>query len=149
MSAEPARQRERRPARSRRRTVAASERTAIAIGGAAGAYARVLVDQLVGPSGGGWPWATFSVNVAGAFLLGYFTARLLERLPPSTLRRPMLGTGFCGALTTFSTLQLELLDLLRSGHLLLAAAYAVVSVVAGLAALLTAIWLVRRARISA
>ena len=138
---------DRRRERPRRRTMAASERAAIALGGAAGAYARVLVDQLVGPAGGGWPWATFSVNVAGAFLLGYFTARLLERLPPSTYRRPMLVTGFCGALTTFSTLQLELFDLLRSGHYLLATAYATASAIAGLTALLGAIWLVRRARV--
>ena len=72
--------------------------------------------------------------------------RILERLPPSTYRRPLLGTGFCGALTTFATLPLELLDLIRGGHLLLAAAYAVASVAAGFAAFLCGLWLVRRAR---
>jgi fluoride exporter len=59
------------------------------------------------PFGGhGWPWATFAANLVGTALLGYFVTRLQERLPPSTFRRPLLGTGLCGALTTFSTLQL-------------------------------------------
>ena len=59
-----------------------------------------------------WPWATFLVNIVGAFPLGYFATRLQERLPLSAYRRPFLGTGFCGALTTFSTMQLELLRML-------------------------------------
>ena len=42
-----------------------------------------------------WPWPTFIVNIVGAFLLGYFTTRLLERLPQSSYRRPLLGTGLC------------------------------------------------------
>ena len=64
-----------------------------------------------------WPWVTFAVNVAGAFLLGYFATRLQERLPLSAYRRPLLGTGFCGALTTFSTMQLELLQHARRAPL--------------------------------
>jgi CrcB protein len=85
------------------------------------------------------------VNVAGAFALGYFVTRLQERLPPSAYRRPLLGTGFCGALTTFSTLQLELLELLDGGHGALALAYAAVSIVCGFAAVMLASNLVRRA----
>lgn len=131
-----------------RRRAPAAELLAIAAGGVAGAYARVLVAQAVGTSAG-WPWATFLVNVAGAFLLGYFTARLLDRLPPSSYRRPLLGTGFCGALTTFSTMQLEMLDLLRSGRVAVAAAYAVASVAVGFAAFMSAVWVVRRARVTA
>jgi fluoride exporter len=129
--------------------VAISERLAIAVGGAAGAYTRVMVNQLIGTSGNGWPWATFGVNIAGAFLLGYLIARLLERLPPSTYRRPLLGTGFCGALTTFSTLQFELLNLIRTDHPGLALAYATSSAVLGFAAFMGAIALVRRARVAA
>jgi CrcB protein len=88
------------------------------------------------------------VNIAGAFLLGYLVARLLERLPPSTYRGRLLGTGFCGALTTFSTLQLELLNLIRSGHPGLGLAYATTSVILGFLALMAAIALVRRARVA-
>ena len=124
-------------------------RLAIAVGGAAGAYARILVDQLVGSAGSGWPWATFAVNVAGCFLLGYFTVRLLERLPPSTYRRPLLGTGFCGAFTTFSTVQLELLEMLRRGDVAMALAYALASIACGFAALMVAVWIVRRAAVTA
>jgi fluoride exporter len=124
-----------------------SERWAVAAGGAIGACARVIVDEIIGPAGTGWPWATFTVNIVGSFMLGYFIARLLERLPPSTYRRPLLGTGLCGALTTFATLQLEVLQLVRSGHTGMAAAYVLVSTLAGFAALLTGVWLVRRARL--
>jgi fluoride exporter len=136
------------PTGGRARSVALSERLAIAVGGAAGAYARVIANQLIGSSGNGWPWATFLVNVIGAFLLGYLIARLLERLPPSTYRRPLLGTGFCGALTTFSTLQLELLNLIRTGHSGLALGYATTSVIVGFGAFMAAVALVRRARVA-
>lgn len=91
-----------------------------------------------------WPWATFVANVAGAFLLGYFATRLAERLPPSALRRPLLGTGFCGGLTTFSTLELELVRMVHRGDLGLGVAYAAASVGAGMAAVALASNLVRR-----
>ena len=87
------------------------ELAAIFAGGFVGAVARAELAEALPPPGA-WPWATFIVNIAGAFLLGYFTTRLQERLPLSAYRRPLLGTGFCGALTTFSTMQLELLRML-------------------------------------
>jgi fluoride exporter len=97
--------------------------------------------------GHGWPWATFIENIAGTAALGYFTTRLQERLPPSTFRRPLLGTGFCGALTTFSTFQIELIELGRHSHLVLAAAYLLVSVCAGLVVVYVSSALTRRVRI--
>jgi CrcB protein len=125
------------------------ELAAVFAGGFAGAIARAALADALPADAGRWPWATFLVNVAGAFLLGYFTTRLGERLPPSAYRRPLLGTGFCGALTTFSTMQLELLRMLDGPHLALAAGYASASVAAGLVAVAMATNLVRRGRLGA
>jgi CrcB protein len=83
--------------------------------------------------------------VVGGFALGYFITRLQERLPLSAYRRPFLGTGFCGALTTFSTMQVELLEMLDAGRLGLAVAYSSVSIAAGFAGVFVATNLVRRA----
>jgi CrcB protein len=94
------------------------------------------------------PWATFIANVVGAFLLGYFTTRLQERLPLSSYRRPLLGTGICGALTTFSTMQVEPLEMLDGDRVGLACTYAAVSVVAGFLAVAVATNLVRQTRIT-
>src|SRR5262249_11311472 len=92
------------------------ELAAIFAGGAAGALARGGLSQWAAPPPGHWPWITFAINVSGAFLLGYFATRLQERLPLSAYKRPLLGTGFCGAFTTFSTVQVELLRMLDRGE---------------------------------
>ena len=124
------------------------ELAAIFAGGFAGAVARAELAQAFPYGPGRWPWVTFAVNVAGAFLLGYFATRLQERLPLSSYRRPLLGTGFCGALTTFSTMQIELLRMLDHHRIALAAAYALVSVATGFVAVAVATNLVRRARLA-
>jgi fluoride exporter len=120
------------------------ELAAIFAGGVAGAVARAQLVEWLPHDTGEWPWATFIVNIAGAFLLGYFTTRLLERLPLSAYRRPALGTGLCGALTTFSTMQVELVYMLDDGEFALAAGYATASIVAGFLAVAVAANLVRR-----
>lgn len=124
------------------------ELTAIFTGGAVGAVLRAELGQAWVTHPGTWPWATFAVNIAGALLLGYGVTRLQERLPLSAYRRPLLGTGFCGGLTTFSTMQIELLRMLDAGDVSLAVAYAAASVVAGLGAVALATNLVRRGRLS-
>ncbi len=124
------------------------ELAAIFVGGFAGAVARALLVEALPPDPGQWPWATFAVNVAGAFALGYFTTRLQERLPLSAYRRPLLGTGLCGALTTFSAMQLELLDMLDRERFGLALGYAGASVIAGFLAVALATNVVRRARLA-
>ena len=125
------------------------ELAAIFAGGIIGALARLGLVEAFPSTPGQWPWATFVANVAGALALGYFTTRLQERLPLSAYRRPFLGTGLCGALTTFSTLQLELLEMLDHGNGGLAAGYAAASVAAGLLAIALTTNLVRRARLTA
>lgn len=123
-----------------------AELGAIACGGALGSLARVAVSQALPNSASGWPWATFGANIFGALLLGYLVTRLQERLPISTLRRPLLGTGLCGAFTTFSTLQLELLRMLEHNRYGLALGYMLASVVGGLLAILLSSAVVRRVR---
>jgi CrcB protein len=122
------------------------ERAAIFGGGAIGAIARAEVAAAVTYKAGDWPWATLIVNITGAFLLGYFATRLQERLPVSAYRRPLLGTGLCGGLTTFSTMQVELLAMLDADRIGLAVTYALVSVAGGFVAVAVATNLVRRAR---
>ncbi|HEX4837029.1 MAG TPA: fluoride efflux transporter CrcB [Solirubrobacteraceae bacterium] len=122
------------------------ELLAIACGGVLGALARVGAAQAFPPSTGRWPWATFAVNIAGALMLGYFVTRLQERLPVSTLRRPLLGTGLCGALTTFSTVQIELLRMADRHDYGLAGGYLVASVLGGYLAVFASSALVRRVR---
>lgn len=123
-----------------------SELFAIAFGGAVGALIRIAVDQGLPAAAGSWPWATFAVNIAGAVMLGYFVTRLQERLPVSTLRRPLLGTGLCGALTTFSTVQIELLQMADRHRYGLAVGYLFASVLGGYFAVFSSSALVRRVR---
>lgn len=128
------------PGRDRR------ELAAIFAGGAIGALCRVALIQTGAGTAPGWPWVTFAVNLLGTFLLGYFATRLQERLPLSAYRRPLLGTGFCGALTTFSTMQVEFVTMLDAHRYGLAGAYAASSVVLGYSAMHLSTSLVRRVR---
>ncbi|HTK67436.1 MAG TPA: fluoride efflux transporter CrcB [Pseudonocardia sp.] len=123
------------------------EIAAVFAGGACGALARTALGEAVPLAPGQWPWVTFGVNIAGAFLLGYFATRLQERLPLSSYRRPFLGTGICGGLTTFSTMQVELLRLIEGRFYGLAAAYAGASIVFGYLAVQLATAAVRRVRV--
>jgi CrcB protein len=116
-------------ARADRRVLAA-----IFLGGFAGATARALVGEALVHDPGRWPWATLLVNVAGAFVLGHVITRVEDGREHFPHAGRLLGTGFCGALTTFSTLQLEVLQMLDAGRVGLAGAYLAVSVAAGLAA---------------
>ena len=124
------------------------ELAAIFAGGGVGTIARAELGVALAAHPGRWPWATLIVNLAGAFLLGYFATRLQERLPLSAYRRPLLGTGLCGGLTTFSTMQLELLQMLDQDRYGLAAGYALVSVGGGFLAVALATNLVRRTRLT-
>ncbi|HEX3540982.1 MAG TPA: CrcB family protein [Acidimicrobiales bacterium] len=123
---------------------------AFVLAGAAGAVVRVLVADLlssggaVAPAGAGdpgvgeppFPWGTFVVNASGSLLLGVITGLALYHGFPKAPRL-VLGTGFCGAYTTFSTFSVETVDLLATGALRAAwrNALATLVVCAGAAAL--------------
>ena len=126
-----------------------AELAAIFVGGALGALLRYGLGEALPAEPGTWPWATFAENVIGAALLGYFATRLQERLPLSAYRRPFLATGLCGAFTTFSTLQLEVLRMLDRSEFGLAAGYVSASLAAGAVALFVATKAVRRVRLVA
>ncbi|MGZ5378999.1 fluoride efflux transporter CrcB [Aeromicrobium sp.] len=123
------------------------ELAAIFCGGAIGTLLRAGLANTVVIDPTQWPWTTFLVNIVGAFLLGYFATRLQERLPLSSYRRPLLGTGLCGGLTTFSTMQVETLKMIEHDAFGLAIAYVLASIVAGLLAVHVATSLVRRVRV--
>jgi CrcB protein len=116
---------------------------AIYVGGVLGALARVGLAEATPHGPDSWPWGTFAVNMAGALLLGYFFARLRDHAEDS-LAHPFLTTGICGTLTTFSTVQLELFEMIDDGHLGLAAAYLGATVLAGFFCVRAGIALERR-----
>jgi len=102
----------------------------VAVGAAVGAPLRYLTDRAIQARyGSAFPWGTFAVNVAGSLLLG-----LLVGLPVAPWLASLLGAGFCGALTTYSTFSYEVLHLGRAGERSAAAAYAIGSVLAGIGA---------------
>ena len=106
----------------------------IALGGAAGAASRYLVDRLAANAFGILGLGTLIVNVSGSFLLGILAAVVMERqLMPAELR-PLLGIGFLGAYTTFSTFTLEAWAMAELGYIGAALAYLVGSVVLGMLA---------------
>jgi len=122
---------------------------AVFAGGALGTAARAALSTAFPVSAAQWPWPTFAVNILGAFLLGYFTTRLQERLPLSSYRRPLLGTGVCGGLTTFSTMQVEIVRMLDTRYFGLALGYTAASLAGGYAAIQIATAMVRRVRVRA
>lgn len=115
-------------------------------GGAVGALGRVGLEQAWPTAVGSWPWVTFAVNILGAFLLGCLMTGLRHG-PVSIPTYRLLGTGFCGALTTFSTMQLELLQMLDRARYDLAIGYVAASVVCGYAAVSVAMRVTARAAV--
>ena len=109
-------------------------------GGAAGTLARAALATTAVPDPGRWPWPTFVANIIGTVLLGIIGTRLAT----SDIRRPLWGTGVCGGLTTFSTVQVETLLMIQHGHYRLAAAYTAAGIVLGMLAVYLARGRVRR-----
>ena len=112
------------------------------VGGVVGTLARWAMGEVLAPWGA-WPAATFCVNVAGAFVLGVLLEAIGRRGPDVGMRqrlRLLLGTGFLGAFTTYSTLAVETSVLVRDGSGSVALAYAAGSVVVGFLASMSGIW---------
>jgi CrcB protein len=105
---------------------------AVALGGFVGAPSRYLLDRAVHRRvESDLPWGTFLINVSGSILLGLLTGLSMgKHLPPVT--KALLGTGFCGAYTTFSTFTFETVRLLEVGQVLDAILNVTMSTVVGL-----------------
>lgn len=107
---------------------------AVFAGGCIGGLVRYVVTKQWPTPHDHFPWSTFTVNVAGAFVLATLIVVVSDVLRDSSYARPLIGTGFCGALTTFSSVVVEADELIAHGHAGLATTYLCVSIIAGLAA---------------
>jgi fluoride exporter len=110
---------------------------ALACGGALGAVSRYAVSLALPTETARFPWGTFLINVSGSAALGFILVLVIEHFPRGRLIRAVIGTGFLGAYTTFSTFTVEATDLIRAGHAGTALAYLAASVCAGLLAVWT------------
>jgi CrcB protein len=107
---------------------------AIALGAYAGGLARYGLGLAFPTAHGAFPAATFAINVSGSFILALLVVFVLEVWPPTTYIRPLIGTGFCGAYTTFSTWMVGTDQLVAGHHTATALWYLAASLIAGLAA---------------
>ena len=105
---------------------------AVVLGGVVGTGLRIGLDELLPHHDDQFPWSTLIINVVGSFALGLAVARAWP-IAPMWLRAG-LGAGLLGSFTTFSAFAVSLVTLTRAGEPLVALAYLLASVVAGLAA---------------
>lgn len=103
----------------------------VAAGGAVGSVARYGVSLAMPTVAGRFPWGTFLINLSGSVLLGFLLVLLLEQFPRGHLARPLIGTGVLGAYTTFSTLEVDAVLLVRDHHPAVAATYLAGSLAGG------------------
>lgn len=116
---------------------------AVALGGAFGALARYNLSLKWGALHSVFPWPTLSINIIGSLLMGVTWVALLEKSRLSETYRFLLMTGMLGGFTTFSTFSLEAFLLIEKGHLILAFAYILLSIVLCIVALMLGVWITR------
>ena len=123
---------------------------AVFIGGCVGGLARYVLTTSWTTPVRAFPWATLVINISGALALAVLVVLLSDALPPTTYVRPLLGSGFCGAWTTFSSITAGADQLIAHGAAGIGAAYVLASAVGGLGAaglgLVSTRALVRRGR---
>ncbi len=122
------------------------EATAVALGGALGANGRYWLGRWISsqPWGSHFPWGTVLINISGSFLLAALNVLFLEKFPPpQKWWLLMMGTGFCGGFTTFSTFEYETFRLIEDGKWWLALVNVLASVLAGFLAVVLGIWVFR------
>lgn len=120
---------------------------AVAVGALPGTALRWWVESALPTSAGGVLWATAGVNLVGAFVLGVLLEALARRGADAGGRRLVrlcAGTGFCGALTTYSTLALEVVRTAGEGVVAVAVGYGLASVVLGVVAAAAGVWVAAR-----
>jgi CrcB protein len=117
---------------------------ATAAGGAIGSVMRLLVSMwFVNRVGSGFPWGTFAVNISGAFVIGIVVQLAASRAGLSPYLRLFVATGVLGGYTTFSAFAYETYGLTAQGLMTQSLAYALGSVLAGVAATYAGVMLVR------
>ncbi|MBO1910612.1 CrcB family protein, partial [Microvirga sp. 3-52] len=104
----------------------------IGLAGALGALSRTGIGELI-PHESGFPFATFSVNMIGTFILCLFVSGIITKISKATHIQNAVNTGFLGSFTTFSALSMETVLLFENGQLVIAVLYVVFSIIGGLA----------------
>ena len=117
---------------------------AIAIGGVLGCWARYAMTNLIqAVYGRDFPYATLSINVLGAFLMGFLYVETLERLTISPALRVGILTGVLGGFTTFSTFAMETILLAQQGEMAKGVLYVALSIIIGLGAAVVGAYIAR------
>lgn len=116
----------------------------VGAGGFAGSIARYALSRTVESQLlSSFPWGTFAVNIIGCFVIGLIYGFAVKNLM-SPEWRLLLATGFCGGFTTFSSFSYETMTLLQDGQLWYVGWYVGGSVIVGLIAVITALWITQQ-----